>query len=273
MKFRGKQPSSGHKSAKRPAPKTTSWGEVARWYEEHLAQGGTYQETVIAPNSIRLLAPLKRKPILEIGCGEGYFTRLLTAEGHSVVGADISPELIKKARDHDDQISYHTAPAERLTFAADGVFSAVLAILALQNMERIELAFLESARVLAPRGRFIAVLNHPAFRIPKRSSWGYDEKEHIQYRRLDGYLSAAQASIDMAPGKHGGVRTCSFHRSLQDYSKALCAAGFAILRIEEWISPKISEPGPRAAAEDRARKEFPLFMMIEALKIAPPGQL
>ena len=40
-------------------------------------------------------------------------------------------------------------------------------------------------------------------------------------------------------------------------------AGLAITRLEEWISHKKSEEGPRATAEDVARKEIPLFLMLE----------
>lgn len=267
MKSRGK--------SKRTTAKT-SWGGVADWYEGHLERPGTYHETVIAPNVLRLLASQKGKPILEIGCGEGYVARLLKKEGHTIVGSDISKELIQKARMHDDHIPYHVAAAKKLAFSGDGVFSAVLAVLALQNMESIEPVFLETARVLQPRGRFVVVLNHPAFRIPKRSSWGFDIKTGVQYRRLDGYLSASRERLDMTPGRKqsGELRyTFSFHRSLQDYSKALSGAGFAITRMEEWISSKASEPGPRSEAENRARKEFPLFLAIEAVKIVMPMQL
>jgi hypothetical protein len=113
----------------------------------------------------------------------------------------------------------------------------------------------------------IGIINHPTFRIPKRSSWGWDDTESVQYRRLDGYLSASRAEIDMTPGRSGKhAHTYSFHRSLQDYMKALAGVGFAITRIEEWTSHKTSEKGPRAEAEDRARKEFPLFLMFEARK-------
>lgn len=252
----------------------TSWGGVAEWYEEHLKGGDTYQEQVIAPQVKRLLLSQKGKPILEIGCGEGYFARLLAREGHNITGCDISPELIRRAKEQDGPISYHVSSAEKLSFAADGIFAAVLAVLTLQNMERIEPVCLEVARVLAPRGRFIGVINHPAFRIPTQTSWGSDSTVGVQYRRIDSYLSARSAKIDMHPGSHGKQQfTCSYHRSLQDYSKALRAAGFAIMRIEEWISHRTSGEGPRKDAEDTARKEFPLFLMFEAIKISAPGNL
>ena len=53
---------------------------------------------------------------------------------------------------------------------------------------------------------------------------------------------------------------------MQDYFKALTRSGFSVSRLEEWISHKKSQAGPRQAAEDTARKEIPLFLMLEARK-------
>ena len=37
--------------------------------------------------------------------------------------------------------------------------------------------------------------------------------------------------------------------------------------LEEWASHKISTSGPRAGAENTARKEIPLFMAIRGIKM------
>ena len=63
------------------------------------------------------------------------------------------------------------------------------------------------------------------------------------------------------------IYTYSFHHSIQDYMKALSSTSFAIVKLEEWISHRKSESGPRAKAEDIARKEIPVFMAFEAVKI------
>lgn len=243
----------------------TSWGSVADWYDEHLAGEDTYHAKVIAPNFVRMAGAAQGMKVLDIGCGEGYFTRLLAASGAEVEGSDIAPELIKKAQKQSPDIAYHVASADALGFAREGEYDAVTCILALQNLEKLEAVMKEAARVLKRGGTFVFVLNHPAFRIPKRSSWGWDEETHTQYRRLDAYLSASREKMNMNPGAKGEHRfTYSFHRSLQDYMKALAGAGFAVTRLEEWISHKKSEKGPRQEGEDRARKEFPLFLAIEA---------
>ena len=82
-------------------------------------------------------------------------------------------------------------------------------------------------------------------------------------------MSPAKIKIDMHPSeKIKKVYTYSFHHSLQDYMKALSASSFAIVKMEEWISHRKSQEGPRAKAEDIARKEIPVFMAFEAIKFA-----
>lgn len=242
----------------------TSWGEVADWYDEYLQDEDSYQAKVIAPNLMRVLALKKGECVLDLACGQGYFSKLFAEAGASVVGADISPELIALAKKQIPQAAFHATPAHTLPFASNASFDAVVIVLAIQNIENMGEVFAEVRRVLAPQGRFVLVMNHPAFRIPKRSSWGWDEQEKKQYRRLDGYLSQSTTPILMHPGEEGGEETVSYHRSLQDIFKSLTKNGFAVTRLEEWISHKKSEPGPRQQVEDRARKEFPLFLMLEA---------
>ena len=72
----------------------------------------------------------------------------------------------------------------------------------------------------------------------------------------------------MNPGQVKSEKTISFHHPLQFYFKALEKAGFVVTRLEEWTSHKESEKGPRAGAENRARKEFPLFLFLEAVKVS-----
>lgn len=246
------------------AHKTTSWGGVADWYDEHLGGEDTYQAKVIAPNLMRILAIKKGERVLDLACGQGYFAREVKKFSDQVVGADISKELVQKAKAQTPGVVFHATPAHKLGFAKHGEFDAVLCVLALQNMEDIGRVFKEVKRVLKPGGRFVFVLNHPAFRVLKRSSWGWDEETRAQYRRIDSYLSSAKVSVDMAPGKARSEKTVSYHRSLQDFFKALHGAGLAVTRLEEWISHKSSQKGPRQKAEDTARKEIPLFMCIEA---------
>ncbi len=252
--------------------KDTSWGKVADWYSDLLESASdTYQSEIVLPNLLRLVAPTQGVMILDVACGQGYFSRAFYEQGAEVMGVDIGNELIEYARANSPQdLSYHVAPSHKMSFVDDQSIDVVTVVLALQNIEKYKETLAECGRVLRKGGRLFLVLNHPTFRIPKKSSWGFDEAAHTQYRRVDEYLSESSVEIDMRPGDANeaekAVKTVSFHRPLQSYSKALDKAGFAISRIEEWTSHKTSEDGPRANAENRSRNEIPMFMMVQSTK-------
>lgn len=244
---------------------STSWGIVASWYDEMIRDKDSYQNKVILPNLLRILRPQKGQTILDIACGQGFFSRAFAEAGAKVIGADISPELIALAKRQVPQAEFHTTPAHNLPFLKNASVDTATIVLALQNIENVHDVFKECARILKPNGRLLLVLNHPCFRIPKQSSWGFDEKEKVMYRRLDEYLSESKVKIQMHPGQNPNEQTLSFHRPLQFYFKSLGKHGFSVTRLEEWNSHKKSEPGPRAKAENQARKEIPLFLFLGAV--------
>lgn len=248
--------------------KQTSWEKVADWYDELLQNQDTYQEKVIWPNLKRLLDMKAGQKILDLACGQGFFSERLQKTGATIIGVDASGALIGRARKIAPKVKFVVSPADRLDFLKENSVDKIIIVLAIQNIENPSSVFKECARVLKPKGQMIIVMNHPAFRIPKQSSWGWDDKEKIQYRRLDGYLSESKVKIQMHPGKDAGAFTLSFHRPLQFYFKVLRKNNLAVKNIEEWESHKKSQPGPRAKAEDKARKEFPLFLCMEVVKIS-----
>lgn len=246
----------------------TSWGQVASWYDDLLSGGlGTYQAEVILPNLLRLLDIKKGEVVLDLACGQGFFSQRFDASGAKVLAVDISRELIAIGRKNVPSVNFFVSPAHRLPFIKNGEVDKAVIVLAIQNIKEVAEVFAECARVLRGGGRLIIVMNHPAFRIPGKSSWGFDEKNLVQYRRVDSYMAESKQEIIMNPSAQTKVTTTSFHRPLQFYFKLLAKSGLVVLRLEEWVSNKTSEKGLRSGAENRARKEFPLFLSLEIKKI------
>lgn len=271
----------------------TSWNSVAPWYDDLVTSSGSYQKEVILPNLLRLAGDVSRKKVLDLACGQGFFSHEFAQKGAEVFGVDLSRKLVQTARTKASQISFLVGSAEKLPpEIKSNSFDVVVCVLALQNIRNLDAVISEASRVLVHGGRFLVVLNHPCFRIPKRSAWGFDpvvdfgiaerdsarqrcdakihygvdEQQAIQYRKLDGYLSESSADIVMHPGEKNSPKTVSFHRPLQLYFKAFSKYGLLADRMEEWISHKESEQGPRKGAEDKARNEFPLFLYIGLIK-------
>lgn len=262
---------------KRHSKNDTSWEGVSHWYNNLLSGTDTYQEKVILPNILRLVDPRPSKSIVELGCGQGYFSNEFAKRGASVIGLDASKSLIETAIKNTSRESY----SQRLMFIygnAENAFQIasksadeLVIILAMQNIKNLDKLSNEMARILKSDGKATIVLNHPMFRVPKHSDWGYDDRLRMQYRKVFKYLSEISVDIDMEPGKTAlgkkGRSTKSFHRPLQVYMKAFSKSGLVISRVEEWASHRKSAKGPRMIAEDNARKEVPLFMCLELRKL------
>jgi hypothetical protein len=146
------------------------------------------------------------------------------------------------------------------------LYDSAVIILALQNVERPDLVIKNASLNLKKDGKFVIVLNHPMFRIPRQSAWGIDENRKIQYRRIDRYMSPMDIPILMNPSDKSSEETMSYHHSLSDYSKMLNDNGFTIDLLEEWTSDKESQ-GSAKKMEDRARTEIPMFMAMVAVKL------
>ena len=248
--------------------KDTSWENVATWYDSLVGERGTdFHQTIVMPGALRLLELKAGERVLDIGCGQGVFCRQLHSKGVSVVGIDASLRMIQSAKQRSPKdIRFEILNAEKLAQANLGTFDAAACLLAIQNMEHLDVVLKGCSDALRKSGRLVMVMTHPAFRIPRQSGWGWDEQRKLQYRRVDRYMSPLKVPIQMHPGSDPGQVTWTFHRSIETYVKSLTASGFVISALEEWVSNKESQRGGRSAAENSARKEIPLFMAIRAEK-------
>jgi ubiquinone/menaquinone biosynthesis C-methylase UbiE len=252
--------------------KDTSWGAVAKWYEGVVANDDSYQAKVIAPNLLRLMDLHEGDKVLDLACGTGFFSNNFAkiVGAKNISGVDIGKQLISIAKKNNPEIDFKVSSADNLAFFSENYFDKAVVVLAIQNIEEVKSMLSELNRVLKDNGSIYVVMNHPAFRIPKRSSWGFDEVSLQQYRRIDGYLRESKEEIDMKPGSSQNIKsdqlTVTFHRPLQFYTKLFAATGFVVAKLEEWISHKNSQSGPRQKEEDRMRSEIPLFLFIELQK-------
>ena len=106
---------------------------------------------------LRLL-PHRMDTLLDVGCGRGAFARSVAPRCDHVVGLDLSPGMIARARSHPDTPS-------NIDYSVNDVFSAPLAlasfdaivsIAAVHHMD-MTAAFLRFASLLRPGGTLLVV--------------------------------------------------------------------------------------------------------------------
>jgi ubiquinone/menaquinone biosynthesis C-methylase UbiE len=246
----------------------TDWSGVAEWYDRLVGESGSeYHQHVVLPGTIKLLDPQPGQRILDVACGQGVLCRMLHERGVEVTGIDAAEPLVRAARERGPgAIRYEVADARELTFLSSGHFDAAACVLAIQNIHPIAPLCESVSRVLKPGGRFVIVMMHPCFRGPKETRWGWDDDAKVQFRRVDRYLVPRKSPIVAHPGAAPDVYTWTFHKPIEAYVKALRNAGLLIDAMEEWTSHKTSDSGPRAAAENLARKEIPMFLALRAVR-------
>jgi demethylmenaquinone methyltransferase / 2-methoxy-6-polyprenyl-1,4-benzoquinol methylase len=99
--------------------------------------------------TIKALGLPERSRVLDLACGTGDFSRLLSENGIDVVGVDMSEGMLRAAR---TDASLVLGDAASLPFAA-GSFDGVVSGFALRNFAALEDVCCELARIVRPGGR------------------------------------------------------------------------------------------------------------------------
>ena len=119
------------------------------------------------PSALALLGDLSGRSVLDLGCGEGHYTRLLRQLGaDQVLGVDLSSDMIELARaqerSHPLDIDYRVCDAGelRLNTTVDLVFAGYLFNHA-RNRDELRAQFSTVSDLLRPGGRLVALNNNP----------------------------------------------------------------------------------------------------------------
>lgn len=105
---------------------------------------------------LALLAPKAGERILDLGCGTGQLTAAVAQSGATVIGLDISPEMLAQARSNYPAIEFIQGDAANFTLREP--VDAILSNAALHWVRDAEGVAASIARALKPGGRFVAEL-------------------------------------------------------------------------------------------------------------------
>lgn len=251
----------------------TCWNANAdTWTQLVRAGADVYRDYLNTPAFFDLLPPVEGLTGLDLGCGEGYNTRLLAGRGARMTAIDISELFVRHARAAETEspaaIDYQVASALELPFA-DASFDFATAFMSLMDMPDVHRALAEAWRVLRPGGFLQFSIEHPCFNPPhRRKVPGPDGRTVAMevgeyFRPLDGEISewmfkAAPADLRASLPR---FRIPRFTRTLSAWLNLVVEAGFGLERLAE---PTPSDEAVRAQPRLQDAQLVAYFLHVRA---------
>lgn len=224
----------------------TNYDAIAEEYKKaKLQPWRLYIETFML---FDLVGDLTGKSVLDLGCGEGFHTRLLRQKGADrVVGVDLFAGMIDLARKQEEHhplgIEYVQQDAKKLNLKEDFdlVFAAWLLNYAETKEELLKMCQ-GIARHLKPGCRFVTINNNP------------DYSGATDSMRKYGFTCEATASVDGTPiawkfflDDGTTVEITNYYLSPSIHAWAFAEAGLRNLR---WHPPRVAPEGLAEYSQD-----------------------
>ncbi|ACK70156.1 Methyltransferase type 12 [Gloeothece citriformis PCC 7424] len=204
-----------------------SWEANAPAWTEAVRSGAIESRT-LATNAAIVQALWERTPrlVLDLGCGEGWLTRILRERGIEAVGVDGSAQLIELAQEKGGGIFHHYSYAEIIATPEilGGDFDAIACNFAL--LEPDILPLLKSLHsCLTPEGVLIIQTVHP---------WsGRGEDKYSDGWRIETFASFGQGFTEAMPW---------YFRTLSSWISLLSSGGYFLDDLREPAHPDSGEP-------------------------------
>lgn len=218
---------------------------------------------VTAPNLLNLIGDINGKDILELGCGNGYWLRLIARTNARLAGIDLAENQIQAAREWDDpavvSIDYRVGNVSE-ALDLQGKFDVAFfdhVLLEIPTKEGLEHAIQNAADTLKPGGSLVISDLYP-FAPSSRpdnlcvaDDFNYFDSAapfEIQSKRIDGEV----------------IYYKDVHWTLSDNTDAITKAGLKITHIIEPV-PSVEDVA-QYPDELGYRLNHPMAIMFRAVK-------
>lgn len=203
------------------------------WIEVQGEAGDRSRREILDPALEKILGAVQGMRVLDVGCGEGRYARVLASRGACLTGIDQVERFVNYAREHHPQGEYLLGRAEALPFA-DRAFDLVLSYLSLVDIPDYRAAVAEMCRVVKPTGRIVVVTI--ANYVCDHTGWVRDEDGQKLHRAVDDYMEHREIELNWR-----GVHIRNYHRPLSAMLDAFFAVGAVMDGFYEPLPARDSE--------------------------------
>jgi 2-polyprenyl-3-methyl-5-hydroxy-6-metoxy-1,4-benzoquinol methylase len=203
----------------------SGWDASAQaWIDVQGEDGDFGRVHVLDAPMLALVEQLAPASVLDVGCGEGRFCRMLAARGIATCGIDPTTALIDRARDLHPDGDYRMEPAEAMTV---GQYDLVACYLSLIDMPDLGAALARIVAAIRPGGHLL-IANLTAFNTAAvHLGWVKPLIGEPSFP-IDHYL-------DERPRRTAwrGIDIINHHRPLKTYMQALLGHGLVLTHFDE----------------------------------------
>lgn len=228
--------------------RSNGWeASAAAWIADMGQEGDFARRSVLDGPMVARVTGRGFRAALDVGCGEGRFCRMLSAQGIATTGVEPTRALREAAISRDPVGRYVDAMAESLPFANDS-FDLVVSYLTLMDIDDAGLAISEMARVLRPGGTLL-IANLNSF----NTAGGWRElQDGTRQFVIDRYLEPRAEWVSWH-----GITIRNWHRPAAFYMQHLIGAGLRLRHFEE-PAPTGGDP-----AKTEQYRRVPYFHVME----------
>jgi SAM-dependent methyltransferase len=248
-----------------------SWtANAPAWTELTRAGYDVHRDLVNTPAFLARLPPLDGRRCLDLGCGEGHNTRLLTDRGADVIVAlDIVEVFVRAAvaADPGSRIRHLVADGLALPFRAAS-FDVVTAFMSLMDVADPERTLAEIARVLRPGGVCQFSVLHPLLSSSGRR-WVADGSGSPRALVVGDYFREGPVSDTWTFGaappevrqRYRPFEVTYAHRTVSGWLNAVTAAGLSVRVVDEPCADEATAARHPKVADTRLA---PCFLLVQA---------
>jgi 2-polyprenyl-3-methyl-5-hydroxy-6-metoxy-1,4-benzoquinol methylase len=248
-----------------------AWDAAIDVWEEFEERGLDYsREFVHGPALLRALGPVEGLSVLDVGCGQGRFTRTLAERGARVTAIDWSGPMLAAARRrerHDGLgIRYLRMDARSIgTRWKRPTFDRIVACMSLMDMPGLSTVLRGVRRALRSDGRLVFSISHPM--NTAAVGWERASDRNTGAMRIDRYFIERVGVTEWRMARlRRPFDTLHWHRTLESWFGLLEDARFSVDRLME---PRATAAQRRANELLRGASTFPFFLVLGCSPTSP----